>query len=81
MKQFACVTCGHVWFESQDAKQKTGWGCPNGCYLGTKEIDRNHFSLIDELIDEYIKHQTVEEKKVTFDKISKLIDMKKSMHL
>lgn len=78
MKYYECYICGHRWFEPSNNEKKTGWGCPNGCLVEGREIKRDKFSLFEEILDEFIKGKTHEQKKEIVDNILRIVKKKES---
>lgn len=55
MKGFACTTCDHVWFEPDNNKKRPGWGCPNGCMTGSREVNKDIPIFILDAFDSLLK--------------------------
>ncbi|MBR9690869.1 hypothetical protein GOV08_04265 [Candidatus Woesearchaeota archaeon] len=55
MKEYACVHCGHRWFEPLDNEKKPGWGCPNGCAAQGVEVSNGHHNFIQTIFERWLE--------------------------
>lgn len=77
MKHYACVKCGHIWFEPLQRSRKPGWGCPNGCLEGGREIRRNPVGLFEDIIGEILDEASIGERDRILKEISLFVERKR----
>jgi hypothetical protein len=63
MKAYYCPQCSHRWFEPQDNKKKSGWGCPNGCASVGNMLNLKSTDFIIDSFERLLREETKEDEK------------------
>ncbi len=63
MKAYYCPECSHRWFEPKDNKQKSAWGCPNGCASIGRALNFQSTDFIIESFERLLIDETKEDEK------------------
>jgi hypothetical protein len=63
MRAYICPECSHRWFEPQDNKRKSGWGCPNGCASSGRLLNLKPTDFIIDTFERMLREDLKEEEK------------------